>query len=84
MSRSGAQPPSTRDPGLGWGRASLMGLAVWVCAVAGFAVVPDQAISYLSPRVSPAIRDLLVLLVFGAALVLVSWLFVRLQNQRTG
>ncbi len=85
MSRSGVRPSSTtRDAGAGWGRVSLMGLAIWVCAVVGFAVVPDRAISYLSPRVSPVVRDLLVLLVFGSALVLVSWLFVRLQNRRTG
>ncbi len=87
MSRSGVEPRSTHD-GVGavegWGRASLKALAVWVCALAGLVLIPDRLIAYLSLHVSPPTRDLLVLLSFVIAFLLVGWLFVRLQRQRAG
>lgn len=87
MSRSGVEPRSIRGgEGAveGWGRASLKALIVWVCALAGFVLLPDRLISYLSLHVSPKTRDLLVLLFFLIAFLLVSWLFVRLQRPRAG
>ena len=87
MSRWGAGSRSTRGGDgevEGWGRASLKALAVWVCALAGVVLIPDRLIAYLSLHVSPPTRDLLVLLSFVIAFLLVGWLFVRLQRQRAG
>jgi flagellar biogenesis protein FliO len=47
-------------------------------------LIPDRLIAYLSLHVSPPTRDLLVLLSFVIAFLLVGWLFVRLQRQRAG
>ena len=87
MRRTTVEPRSTRggEGALeGWGRASLKALAVWVCALAGFVLIPDRLITYLSLHVSPTIRDLLVVLSFVIAFLLVSWVFVRLQGRRAG
>jgi membrane-bound metal-dependent hydrolase YbcI (DUF457 family) len=62
-----------------WGRALLCGAVVLILAIVGFGVVPDRMITYLSTRVTPIARDLLVTLWVVAFFIFLTWLYVRLQ-----
>ena len=66
----------------GWGRALLYSAVVLILAVVGFGVAPDRLITFLSTRVTPTGRDLLVTLWIVAFFVFLTWLYVRLQPRQ--
>jgi hypothetical protein len=75
------------EPGRGaerWPAAWLRAAIILVLAVAGFMIVPDRLLVYLSTRVTPHARDALVTLWTVAFFIALSWIFVALQRRRTG
>ncbi len=66
----------------GWGRALLAGSAVLVASVIVLLVVPDRLMAFLSPRVSPAIRDVLVVAWVGAWLLVLTAGIMAIQRRR--
>ncbi|MBI3648391.1 MAG: hypothetical protein HY240_06555 [Actinobacteria bacterium] len=68
--------------GGGWGSAALRAALMLVVSILGFVFIPNQLLTYLSLRVVPRERDLLVTLWWVVTLVACSWLFVRLQQGR--
>lgn len=73
----------TSDDRETWSRAALAAAVMVVASAAGFVLIPNQLIAYLSLRVSPKERDLLVTGWWALAFVGCCWLFVRLQSRET-
>lgn len=65
-----------------WGMAAVRSAAVLGAGIFGFMLVPNQLLSYLSLHVRPAARDLLVAGWWVIALMVCTWLFVRIQGRR--
>ena len=65
-----------------WIAAAIRAVAMLVFAVVVFALVPERLLSFLTIRVSPTVRDALVVLWWLVALVAAFVLFVRLQRGR--
>jgi len=65
-----------------WSRAVVAAAIVVVASAAAFVLIPNQLIGYLSLRVSPKERDLLVTGWWVLAFVGCCWLFVQLQPRR--
>jgi hypothetical protein len=63
-----------------WGSASTMSGVVLVISILAFMIIPNQLIAYLSTRVTPTGRDLLVSAWWLLALIACSWLLVRVQD----
>ena len=64
-----------------WGSAVGTSLVVLVVSILAFMVVPNELIAFLSTRVEPTARDLLVSVWWVLALVVCIWLFVRVQDR---
>jgi len=62
-----------------WVGAAVRAVVMLVVSVVVFALVPERLLTYLTIRVSPSVRDALVVLWWAAALVATFVLFVRLQ-----
>jgi hypothetical protein len=67
----------------GWAGAVVRAAIMLVASLVAFAVVPDRLLGYLTLRVAPNLRDLLVVLWWVVAFVGCCWLFVRLQRAGT-
>jgi hypothetical protein len=73
----------TTSPGAeSWGRGLLKAALVLILAWGGFLFIPNKLIAYLTTRVTPHARDLLVTLWVLVFFVALSWLFVILQEGR--
>ena len=68
----------------GWASATWKAALVLVAALVGLVVVPDRLLAFLSTRVTPRLRDLIVAAFAVLAFVLLSLAFVRLQRGRRG
>jgi hypothetical protein len=67
-----------------WSVASGRAAIIVVASLLLFAIVPDRLLGYLSTRVVPRWRDLLMVVYLAAAFVVSCWLFMRLQRERAG
>ena len=65
-----------------WLGAAIRAVAMLVVSVVVFALVPERLLTFLTIRVSPSVRDALVVLWWAIALVATFALFVRLQRSR--
>ena len=65
-----------------WVGAAIRAAAMVVASVVVFALVPERLLTYLAIRVSPSVRDALVVLWWAIALAAMLALFVRLQTRR--
>lgn len=65
-----------------WPAALVMATAVMLGAYLGLALIPDLLISFLTSRVSPDARDLIVTGYFVVAFLALSWAFVAAQRWR--
>jgi hypothetical protein len=65
--------------GRSWVAAAVRAVIMLVVSVVVFALVPERLLTYLAIRVSPSVRDALVVLWWAVALVATLALFVRLQ-----
>lgn len=77
--------PTTRpgaDGGGSWGAAALKALAMIAICFLLFVLVPNSLLGYLTTRMTPTGRDLVVTTWWLAAFVVASWIFVRLQRRR--
>jgi formate-dependent nitrite reductase membrane component NrfD len=68
----------------GWASATWKAALVLGVALVGLVVVPDRLLAFLSIRVTPRLRDLIVAACAVLAFVLLSFVFVRLQRARRG
>ena len=66
-----------------WGRAIALGAAILLVILVTLILIPNALLGYLSTRVTPNARDLIVVAVWLVGFVLCCVLFVRLQR-RTG
>ena len=66
-----------------WVGATIRAAVMLVTSVVVFALVPERLLTFLSIRVSPSVRDLLVVLWWAVALVATLVLFVRLQPKHS-
>jgi len=57
-------------------------LVVLVASFLVLVIVPDRLLAFLSPRVTPGSRDLVVVAWVTIAFVALCWLFVALQRGR--
>jgi hypothetical protein len=80
--REPPQPADRDTDEAGWGSAVGRAALMLVVSVLGFVIIPNQLLTYLSLRVIPKERDLLVTLWWAAAFVGSCWLFLRLQRGR--
>ncbi|MDP9234303.1 MAG: hypothetical protein M3P01_07100 [Actinomycetota bacterium] len=64
-----------------WGSAAGTSVVVLGVSILAFMVIPNELIAFLSTRVEPTARDLLVSFWWVLALVACIWLFVRVQDQ---
>jgi hypothetical protein len=53
-----------------------------VASFLALVIVPDRLLAFLSPRITPASRDLLVVAWVTVAFVALCWLFVAIQRGR--
>lgn len=67
-----------------WWAAAAKGAVVLAAAFLGFALVPDRLADYLSARVSPTVRDVLLVLWWAYTFAVVTVLVVALQRARRG
>ncbi len=74
---------SSRGNGDTWVGAAIRAAVMLVVSVVVFALVPERLLTFLAIRVSPSVRDALVVLWWAVALVATLILFVRLQPKRT-
>ena len=77
--------PSTgpgADGGGSWGAAALKSLAMIAISFFVFVLVPNSLLGYLTTRMTPTGRDLVVATWWFAAFVVACWIFVRLQRRR--
>jgi len=65
-----------------WVGAAIRAVIMLVVSVVVFALVPERLLTFLTIRVSPSVRDALVVLWWAVALVATMVLFVRLQTRR--
>lgn len=84
MERSGDSEKGGRSPGSvdTWGSSILKAALILILAWAGFLFVPNQLLGFLSQRVTPHARDLLVTLWFVFFFVALSVVFVAVQKGR--
>jgi Na+/proline symporter len=68
--------------GTSWLRAVILAAIMLTASYLLFVLVPNNLLSYLSPRTAPRNRDLLVTLWWVVAFVFGCWLFVRSQRTR--
>ena len=80
MERDQPERAHGRNPTTSWIRATALAALMIVVSVVVFAFVPDRLLGYLTVRVAPNIRDLLVTLWWAVAFVGACFLFVRLQR----
>jgi hypothetical protein len=80
MGGSGGSSRGNDDMWLG---AAIRAAVMLVVSVVVFALVPERLLTFLAIRVSPSVRDVLVVLWWVVALVATLVLFVRLQPRRT-
>lgn len=66
-----------------WGRAVVSALVAVVLLGVVFAVVPDRLTKFIEYRSSAIVRDVVVTVWFGAAIVASVWTLVRLQRRGT-
>lgn len=69
-----------RAPAEPWGSAALRAGVVLAGALIALAIVPDRLMAFLTLRVSPRLRDLLVVAWVGVSLLALSWGLVALQR----
>ncbi len=77
-------PPtgSGADGGGSWGAAALKALAMIAISFLVFVLVPNSLLAYLTTRMTPTGRDLVVATWWLVAFVVACWIFVRLQRRR--
>jgi hypothetical protein len=68
--------------GEGWVGALVRAFVVLVASFLALVIVPNQLLAFLSPRVTPASRDLVVVAWVSVAFVGLCWLFLALQRGR--
>ncbi len=78
--RARGEEPS-REPAESWARAGVKAGTILAGAALAFAIVPDRLIAFLSLRVSPRLRDLLVVAWVAASFVALCWGLVALQRR---
>ena len=66
----------------GWNRAVTGAALMIVLSYVAFVFVPNTLLGYLSTRVVPTWRDLIVVAWWAMAFVACCWVFVRLQRGR--
>ena len=71
-------------PGEGWIRAVAKAGLLLAAAFAGFAILPDWLVGFLSPRVSPGIRDALIAAWVTVFFVVMCWGLVAAQRRSEG
>jgi hypothetical protein len=64
-----------------WGPALLRAAAILVLSWAGFLLIPDRLLAYLSTRVTPHSRDALVSAWVVIWFLALSWVFVKFQER---
>jgi hypothetical protein len=82
--RHGPAPRRSAFSSESWGHAILTSAIVLVLAIVGFGIVPDRLITFLTTRITPTWRDLLVTLWVVGFFVFLTWLYVRLQPRAGG
>lgn len=65
-----------------WGRAALAALAMVVVSFLVFVLIPNTLLGYLTTRMTPTGRDLVVAAWWAFGFVLACVIFVRLQPRR--
>ena len=65
-----------------WGRAALAALAMVAVSFFVFVLIPNTLLGYLTTRMTPAGRDLVVAGCWAFGFVLACLIFVRLQPRR--
>lgn len=70
------------DGGGSWGAAAFKALAMIAISFLVFVLVPNSLLGYLTTRMTPTGRDLVVATWWLAAFVVACWIFVRLQRRR--
>jgi hypothetical protein len=81
-SQEASAPPAAAPVPAGWGSAVGRAVVILMASVLVLVIVPNQLLTYLSLRVVPKERDLLVTLWWAAGFVGCCWLFLRLQRGR--
>jgi hypothetical protein len=76
---NGERPASLR----GWARAIVAAAVMVVLSFVALVLVPNTLLGYLTTRVVPTWRDLLVVLYWMAAFAGCCWAFLLLQRQRS-
>jgi hypothetical protein len=79
-----AQEGTTQAADPGWGRAVITAVVMLVSSFVLLALIPNMLLGYLSTRVEPWARDLLVAGCWALAFVVCCVIFVRLQPGRRG
>ena len=69
-------------PERSWLRAAIGASVMIVLSFVAFVLVPNTLLGYLSTRVVPTWRDMIVVTYWMAAFVGCCWVFVRLQHVR--
>jgi hypothetical protein len=67
---------------MGWTRPAIGAAVMIVLSYVAFVFVPNTLLGYLSTRVVPTWRDLIVVAWWAMAFVACCWVFVRLQRGR--
>jgi hypothetical protein len=80
--REGAAPSGGTGNQDRWAPEALRAVAILVLAWAGFLLVPDRLLAYLTTRVTPHARDALVAGWVAIYFVVLCWVFVALQRGR--
>jgi hypothetical protein len=65
-----------------WGVASVKAVAMIAISFLVFVLVPNSLLGYLTTRMTPTGRDLVVAAWWLAAFVVACWIFVRMQRRR--
>jgi hypothetical protein len=78
----GRQDEGSALPGQSWGAAAVPAVVMIFLSWLAFVLVPNTLLAYLSTRVVPTWRDLLVVGYWMAAFVGCCWAFLVLQRRR--
>jgi hypothetical protein len=64
-----------------WTVATVRAALMLVASILLFVLIPDRLLAYISTRIVPRWRDLLMVVYMTVAFVFACWLFVRLQRE---
>jgi len=82
MERSDASKDSGPKATTSWGAATLAAIAMVVVSFLLFVLIPNTLLAYLTTRMTPTGRDLVVASLWALGFVVACVIFVRLQPRR--